>query len=83
MYHSGTTLKIQQHVTSSLKYPHGSVRTITATSALGMGVDMKGLHRVINYGPPNTIEAYVQAFGRVGGDGANSEALLLFHGHQL
>ncbi|XP_022806642.1 Werner syndrome ATP-dependent helicase-like [Stylophora pistillata] len=83
MYHSGTTLKIQQHVISSLKYPHGSVRIIIATSALGMGVDMKGLHRVINYGPPNTIEAYVQAFGRVGRDGANSEALLLFHGHQL
>ena len=57
MYHSGTTLKIQQHVLSSLKYPHGSVRIIIATSALG---------RVINYGPPNNIDAYVQAFGRVG-----------------
>ena len=45
------------HVLSSLKYPHGSVRIIIATSALG---------RVINYGPPNNIDAYVQAFGRVG-----------------
>ena len=83
MYHSGTSLKIQQHVLSSLKDPHGSVRIVIATSALGMGVDFKCLHRVINYGPPNDIESYVQAFGRVGRDGMNSEALLLFHDHQL
>lgn len=38
---------------------------------------------VINYGPPNDIESYVQAFGRVGRDGMNSEALLLFYGRQL
>ncbi|XP_066025019.1 LOW QUALITY PROTEIN: probable ATP-dependent DNA helicase RecS [Pocillopora verrucosa] len=57
MYHSNNIKKIQQHVLSSLKYPHGSVRIIIATSALG---------RVINYGPPNNIDAYVQAFGRVG-----------------
>ena len=45
MYHSGTSLKIQQHVLSSLKDPQGSVRIVIATSALGMGVDFKGLHR--------------------------------------
>lgn len=83
MYHSGTSHKIQQHVLSSLKDPQGSVRIVIATSALGMGVDFKGLHRVINYGPPNDIESYVQAFGRAGRDGAHSEALLLFHGRQL
>ena len=83
MYHSGTSHKIQQHLLSSLKDPQGSVRIVIATSALGMGVDFKGLHRVINYGPPNDIESYVQAFGRAGRDGAHSEALLLFHGLQL
>ena len=83
MYHSGTAPKIQEHVLSSLKDSEGSVRIVIATSALGMGVDIKGLHRVINYGPPNDMELYVQAFGRAGRDGKNSEALLLFHGHQL
>jgi len=48
-----------------------------------MGVDLKGVHRVINYGPPNKIDSYKQAFGRAGSDGTNSEALLLFHGQQL
>ena len=33
--------------------------------------------------PPNKIGSYVQAFGRAGRDGKNSQALLLFHGHQL
>lgn len=69
MYHSGTSVKIQQHVLSSMKDPHGIVRIVIATSVLGMGVDFKCLHRVINYGPPNDIESYVQAFGRVGRDG--------------
>lgn len=83
MYHSGTSLKIQQHVLSSLKDPVGRVRIVIATSALGMGVDFKCLYRVINYGPPNDVESYIQAFDRVGRDGMNSEALLLFHGRQL
>ena len=83
MYHSGTVAKIKQKVISSLKDPQGKVRLIIATSALGMGVDIKGLYRVINYGPPPDIESYVQAFGRAGRDGEQSEALLMYHGHQL
>jgi len=83
MHHSGTASKIQEHVLSSLIDPEGSVRIVIATTALGMGVDIKGLHWVINYGPPNKMESYVQAFGREGSDDKNSEALLLFHGHQL
>ena len=77
MYHSGTASKIQEHVLSSLKDPEGSVRIVIATTALGMVVDIKGLYWVINYGPPNSME------GRAERDGKNSEALLLFHGHQL
>ena len=77
MYHSGTASKIQEHVLSSLKDPEGSVRIVIATTALGMVVDIKGLYWVINYGPPNSME------GRAERDGKNSEAMLLFHGHQL
>ena len=46
-----------------------------ATTALGMGVDIKGLHWIINYGPPSDIESYVQELGRAGRDGKQSEAL--------
>jgi len=60
--------------------PQGEIRIVIATSALGMVVDLKGLHRVINYVPPNNIDSYVQALGRAGRDGTIPEALLLFHG---
>ena len=83
IYHSGTASKIQEHVLSSLKDPESSVRIVIATTALGMGVDIKGLHWVINYGPRNNMESYVQAFVRAGRESKNSEALFWFHGQQL
>ena len=83
MYHSGTSPSIQDHILQSLKDPIGKVRIVIATNALGMGVDIKGLHHVINYGPPPDLESYVQEMGRAGRDGAYSEAALLFHGRQL
>ena len=55
-YHSGTSPSIQEIVLASLKDPSGKVRIVIATSALGMGVDIKGLHRIISYGPPSDIE---------------------------
>ena len=83
MYHSGTSASIQEVVLASLKHPHGTIRIIIATTALGMGVDIKVLHRIINYGPPSDIESYIQELGRAGRDGKQSEALLMFHGKQL
>ena len=73
MYHSGTSPSIQDHVLQSLKDPIGKVRIVIATNALGMGVDIKGLHHVINYGPPPDLESYVQEMGRAGRDNAYSE----------
>lgn len=83
MYHSGTSPSIQEIVLASLNDPNGKVRIIIATTALGMGVDIKGLHRIINYGPPSDNESYIQELGRAGRDGKQSEALLMFHGRQL
>ena len=83
MFYSGTSPSIQIHILQSLKDPVGKVRIVIATNALGMGVDKKGLHHVINYGPPPDLESYVQEMGRAGRDGAYSEAALLFHGRQL
>ena len=82
-YHSGTSPSIQEIVLASLNDPNGKVRIIIATTALGMGVDIKGLHRIINYGPPSDIESYIQELGRAGRDGKQSEALLMYHGRQL
>ena len=43
-YHSGTSPSVQEVVLASLNDPIGKVRIIIATTALGMGVDIKGLH---------------------------------------
>ena len=83
MFYSGTSPSIQVHILQSLKDPIRKVRIVIATNALGMGVDIKGLHHVINYGPPPDLESYVQEMGRAGRDGAYSEAALIFHGRQL
>lgn len=48
-----------------------------------MGVDIKGLYRVINYGFLLDIELYVQVFGRVGRDGEQFEVLLMYYGYQF
>ena len=48
---------IQEVVLASLNDHYGTVRIIIATTALGMGVDIKGLHCIINYGPPSDIES--------------------------
>lgn len=83
MYHSGTSPTIQEVVLASFSDPNGKVRIIIATTAFGMGVDIKGLHRIINYGPPSDIESYIQELGRAERDGKQPEALLMFHGRQL
>ena len=51
-----------------------------ATIAYGMGVNCKGVSRVIHFGPFKSVEAYLQESGRCGRDGEQSDALLLYNG---
>lgn len=82
MYHSETHDDNKKVVLESLRDPQGKCRVVLSTSALGMGVDMKGVHIVIHLGPPGTIAEYMQEIGRAGRDGQNSYAILLFTGRQ-
>ena len=51
-----------------------------ATIAYGMGVNCKGVSRVIHFSPFKSVEAYLQESGRCGRDGEQSDALLLYNG---
>jgi len=55
-----------------------SLKVVIATSAFGMGIDAPDVGLVCHWGPPKSIEEYVQESGRCGRGGMDSKALLYF-----
>ena len=80
MLHSCTPAANKQNVLHSFQIGNGTIRVLIATIAFGMGVDCKGVHRIVHFGPSKTVEAYVQETGRAGRDGVQSMAYILYHG---
>ena len=83
IYHSSTEAQDKAFIASSFSQRDGSCRVVIATIALGMGMDFPNVRFVINYGPPNSLEQYIQQCGRAGRDGLPSTACLYYHGKQL
>ena len=81
MYHSTSAEKNKADVLESLRHPHETTRVVFATTALGMGIDIKGLFTVAHYGLPKSVEEYEQQMGRAGRDGAPSSSILLWNKH--
>jgi superfamily II DNA helicase RecQ len=52
----------------------GVVRVVFATVALGMGVNLVGVHRTIHYGAPSSID--FQESGRAGRSGEPSKSTI-------
>ena len=76
MYHSSTPSYNKQVVLQSLLKPDGVVRVVFATNALGMGVNMAKVNRIIHYGAPRSIDDYFQESGRAGRSGEQSSSLV-------
>ena len=53
-------------------------RVVCATSALGMGVNLPNIRRIIHLGIPRDMEEYLQDVGR---GGEKLEALMLMWSH--
>lgn len=83
MYHSKTPEEIQRKVLESIVDPTGMVRLVFATSALGMGVNLPNIRRIIHLGIPRDMEEYLQDVGRGGRDGGRFEALMLYKPYHL
>jgi len=83
MLHSCTPPSNKEHILSSFSENNGTIRVLVATIAFGMGVDCKGVTRVIHFGPSKNMESYTQETGRAGRDGTQSVAFLLYNGIML
>jgi len=60
------------------KFIQGTYKTIFATSAFGMGIDIPDIRGVIHYRPPESIEQFYQQIGRVGRDGRPAWSLVYY-----
>ncbi|KAK3735066.1 hypothetical protein QZH41_010785 [Actinostola sp. cb2023] len=80
MLHSCTPTANKKNILESFGDPTGTVRVLVATIAFGMGVDCKGVHRTIHFGPSKNIESFIQESGRAGRDGAQSTSYILYQG---
>lgn len=80
MLHSCTPPANKEKIRLSFQSLSGTIRLLIATIAFGMGIDCKGVHRVIHYGPAKNVESYIQETGRAGRDGTQSAVYILYHG---
>lgn len=60
------------------RFELGDLKIVFATSAFGMGIDIKDIRVVIHYQLPESIEQYYQEVGRSGRDGKPADCYLIF-----
>ena len=82
MFHGVTAEAKKKYVLSEFPKPDSRVRIVIATVAFGMGINVKDIRTVINYGVPTSSEDLVQESGRAGRDEADAESIL-YHSKAL
>lgn len=83
MFHSETPDEKKSDIIKMLQDGDSKLKLIIATSALGMDIDFVNCQAVILYGIPPTTTYLVQEVGRIGRDGKDSIAMLLFNKFHL
>lgn len=75
-YHAGLESHIKQTIQAN--FIHDEYTVISATNALGMGIDKPNLRFIIHFDHPGSITAYYQEVGRAGRDGLLAYGILLY-----
>ncbi|MDT0554539.1 RecQ family ATP-dependent DNA helicase [Patiriisocius hiemis] len=75
-YHGGITK--EEKIQRLALWKDGSVPTMIATNAFGMGIDQPNVRFVIHIQLPDSLESYFQEAGRAGRDGQYAKAIILY-----
>jgi ATP-dependent DNA helicase RecQ len=76
-YHAGLSDTERTRVQDA--FAAGTLQVVCATNAFGMGIDRPDLEVVVHKELPGSVEAYYQEVGRVGRDGRQAVATLLWN----
>jgi ATP-dependent DNA helicase RecQ len=76
-YHAGLGDAERTRVQNA--FAAGTLQVVCATNAFGMGIDRPDLEVVVHKELPGSVEAYYQEVGRVGRDGRQAVATLLWN----
>lgn len=75
-YHAGKTPERKQELQKA--FIAGDFPAISATNALGMGIDKSDLRYVLHFDVPGSITSYYQEVGRGGRDGLPAKGVLIY-----
>ena len=74
---------MKQHIIFEIKREVPKIRLISATVALGMGLDALRITRIIHCRPPTTLEKYFQEIGRAGRKGQQATDVLFYNNNDI